>query len=273
MVAPDSPTDAASRRATEATLHPFPAAVLLLATSTSSALGAGLTARFLPASGDGGEPATAAARYDIYRAEGAAGLPVLLGSLPASGDTLAFPDSSAHRGLAYAYTAVAIDSAGAESDPSEPTWAGFPRLALPDTARLVGGILRLPLDAGADPLRGLAGAPALVLSADPQGRVGITYDTSSGVLELRALPGTTGALRLVLQAGYHGKFLDEDTVDLVVETPVGLAGQAMARPVIGAERAGIRLRGGAPGWVAPGPGSAGPWIFDPAGRRLRAATH
>jgi hypothetical protein len=258
-------------------LLPFlPAARLLTALlAAAPACGSGILMRFLP-----GDASGSSARYDVYRAEGPAGLPSKIGSLPApaAADTLSFPDPAATKGRAYAYTVIAVDSSGAESEPSEPTWAGYPRLSLPDTLRIVPGsgpAFRTSLDAAADPLRGMPGAPVPSFSVEPFGAWGssglgsITYDTSARTLVLVPGPGMDAPLRAVVRAGYHGKFEDADTVVLVpASAPTALGAQRAAGP--GAAGPGVFLSGGAAGWRAPAPGKAfAPFRYDPAGRRLR----
>lgn len=248
----------------------FPIRALPLVFAACAAVPAfskGILVRFLPC-----EAADSAARYDVYRS--AAGIPGrLIGSLPAvaGADTLAFPDTGALKGLAYAYSIRAVDRSGGESDPSDSTLAAIPLLSLPDTLRAEAWPVFWTLPASARPLGGSA---ELTLDMAQPGPAVLRYDAATGRVELLGPAGKADTAHIVLRGSYLGKFADEDTVLLMVAgaVPVAITGPAEAA-------AAGYPRGGTPGIVWNGHGA--PFIghrkpgqrtlYDATGRSRRRA--
>lgn len=243
------------------------AAAFLTALCAGRSHSRGILVRFLASPAE-----DSVARYDIYRSLPGDSAAARIGSLPAApgADTLAWPDSAAAKGVAYRYAIRAVTSNGWESDPSDSTWIGAPRLALPDTLRIpAGGPARFVLPPEAHPLKGHA---PLLLSADREDRVRLHHDTAAGALELHARDHRTDTFRVVIAAAYHGKFQDADTVVVLLE---GTATTALAAAPRGgpALRAGFRRAGRSEGGNSGMPVTAVPAggrirLYDPAGRRV-----
>lgn len=237
----------------------------------------GILVRFLA-----GAPEDSLARYDVYRASGPGGAEgpgglgspggeaVLIGSVAAgSTDTLSFPDSMAARGMAFRYTIRAVDRMGMESDPSDTTWAGFPRLGLPDTLRASGGVARFVLPAEAHPLRGYA---PLALSLADSSRVRLAFDAAAGSLELRTAGGRPDTVRIVIQGDYFGKFADTDTAVFLMAAASQTAIPS-APPVSGAGHIALAKLPAGAGWLLEGlPGRVRVELVSPAGRGIAAHT-
>lgn len=185
--------------------------LLLCCLSIRTATAAGILVRFLAS-----PPEDSVVRYDIWRLDSTASALVKIGSLAAgmaAADTLAFPDSTARKGVAYLYCLRAVNAAGLESEPSDSARVAVPRLALPDTVRPTAGQTRLPLAPGAHPLAGIA--PLAVSLADST-RLRLVHDTATGSLIFLSPLGLADTVTAVIRASYHGKFQDVDTVLVMV---------------------------------------------------------
>lgn len=254
------------RRAPSSSVFPraFAAAAFIAALAADPGHSRGILVRFLASPGE-----DSVARYDVYR--GRPGDSALrIGSLPAApgSDTLTYPDSGAAKGVAYRYAIRAVATSGLESDPSDSTWIGTPRLALPDTLRIpAGGPARIALPPEAHPLIGHA---PLLLAIDREDRLRLRHDTAAGSLELHARDYRPDTVRAVIAASYHGKFQDADTVVVILE---GMSATSAAAPSQGgsALRQGFRRPGqdaisGVPITSVQAGGRT--FFYDPAGRRV-----
>lgn len=191
---------------------------LLILSSIIPASAAGIRVRFLAS-----PPEDSVVRYDVWRCDSAGAASAKVGSLAAGSaeDTLAFPDSTARKGVAYLYSLRAVNAAGLESDPSDSSRVALPRLALPDTARPSGGLTRLLLAPEAHPLEGHA---PLLLSLADSSRIRLVHDTLAGAIHFLSLSGRPDTVTAVVRASYHGKFSDQDTLLVMTggRLPTGL---------------------------------------------------
>lgn len=215
----------------------------LLSLAASPALSKGIVVRFLP-----NPPEDSVVTYRVLRADGPGLAPVPVGDVPAAvgRDTFAFADSSALKGRPYLYSIIGLNAGGGISDPSESTTVATPILGLPDT--LQGGAqgARWTLALGADPL---AGASPLALSLADSSRFLLRYDSAARQIVFTAR-GSALSGQVVVRATYFGKFTDQRTVWLSMEStalrPGGAAASAQTWdiPATWSPRLGsLRLRG------------------------------
>jgi hypothetical protein len=209
--------------------------------AASPALSKGIVVRFLP-----NPPEDSVVTYRVLRADGPGLAPVPVGDVPAavSRDTFAFADSSALKGRPYLYSIIGLDAGGGISDPSESTAVATPILGLPDT--LQGGAqgARWTLALGADPL---AGTCPLALSLADSSRFLLRYDSAARQIVFTARGGALSG-QVVVRATYFGKFTDQRTLWLSMETTAlrggGASVRAWAIPATWSPSMGtLRLRG------------------------------
>lgn len=240
-------------------------ASLLLCLALSPAMAAGIRVRFLA------NPAEdSVVRYEVWRCDSvdayAGAASRLIGSLAADSarDTLAFPDSTARKGVAYLYSLRSLNAAGVASDFSDSARVALPRLDLPDTARPTAGLTRILLAPGAHPLAGYA---PLVLALADSSRLRLVHDTAAGALVFLSPPGLSDTVTAVVRASYHGKFSDLDTVLVLTEGRIATLSIRPRRGRASAEPFLVRTAGGGSLLMAI-PGSGRIRRYGPDGRLI-----
>ncbi|MBW8889552.1 MAG: hypothetical protein JF616_17490 [Fibrobacteres bacterium] len=171
----------------------------------------GIRVRFLP-----NPPEDSVVSYQVMRADGLNLATVKVGQVSAAAarDTFDFADTTALKGRPYVYSIIGLDAGGGASAPSESTEVAQPFLALPDT--LLGGAqgARFTLSIGANPLSGSA---PLALSLEDSSRFSLRYDSAAGQIVF-APRGAARSGQVVLHATYFGKFTDQGSVWISLET-------------------------------------------------------
>jgi hypothetical protein len=184
-------------------------------------------------------------RYIVYRSTVSGDSGEAVGELAAVAgrDTLSFPDSNVDRGKPYFYTITARNAGGLESDRSTETEEAFPLLSLPDTLRpdAVSRLTRVSLSSGADPMNGAA--PLSVSLAD-SARFFVTYDAGTHRATFRSRSGLADTARLIVRAGYFGKFEDRDTALVIVSASSSVSISAPAISASTPSLARMRLPAG-----------------------------